>query len=79
MDTPDISEAVIYTPWLSRHQAVVDRALSLSRDQRSILARAVFYPRVDNLQREKTSCAAWSRSKKKQEKNQTFRVPEDGK
>ena len=46
------------------------RGLSLCRDRRSIVARANFYQRVDNLQREKTKCAGSRRFQKR--KNQTF-------
>lgn len=41
----------------------VGHGLSLCRDQRSIVARAEFYQGVDDLQREKTICAACSRLK----------------
>ena len=72
MDPPDGFEAVIYTRWPCPNTKRVGRGLSLCRERASIVTRADFYQRVDNLPREKTSCAACSRWKKKEEKIQHF-------
>ena len=73
MDPPDIFEAVTYTRWrCPAGTKRVDRGLILCRDRRSIVARADFYQRVDNLQREETNCAACSRWKKRKKTKLNF-------
>ena len=68
MDPPDIFETVIYSRWPCRTPSGLAVGSSICRDRASIVARAGFDQRVDNLQPEKTNCAACNRWKKKREK-----------